>query len=103
MKIRSAHSLRWIGFIRAFSNAVIQILQRDLLSYDEVEKWANSFLQTDMFTYDGLYQEEIGRVYQNTRNLLRSVHIQILSQDELPHKEKLQAIFLKTLASLQGF
>ena len=44
------------------ANAVIQILQRDLLSYDEVEKWVNSFLQPDTFTYDGSYQEEIGRV-----------------------------------------
>jgi hypothetical protein len=85
------------------ANAVIQILQRDLLSYDEVEKWANSFLQPDMFKYDGSYQEEIGRVYQNTRNLLRSVQVQLLRQDELPHKEKLQASFLKVLESLQGF
>jgi hypothetical protein len=85
------------------ANAVIQILQRDLLSYEEVEKWVKSFLQPDTFTYDGSYQEEVGRVYQNTRNLLRSVHIQVFSQDELPQKEKLQAIFLKVLESLQGF
>jgi hypothetical protein len=85
------------------SNAVIQILQRDLLSYDEVEQWANSFLQADKFTYDGSYQEEMNRVYQNTRNLLRSVHLQILAQDELPYKEKLQELLLKTLQSLQEF
>jgi hypothetical protein len=85
------------------ANAVIQILQRDLLSYDEVERWVNSFLQPQTFTSEGSYQEVIGRVYQNTRNLLRSVHIQVLIQDELPHKEKLQTIFLKALQSLQGF
>lgn len=85
------------------ANAVIQIFQRDLLSHDEIEKWTNSFLQPDMFTYDGSYQEEVGRVYQNARNLLRSIHVQILSQDALLHKEKLQAAFLKALESLQGF
>lgn len=85
------------------SNAVIQILQRDLINFDEVEKWANSFLQADKFTYDGSYREEISRVYQNTRNLLRSIHLQILSQDELPHKEKLQILLLKVLEALQQF
>ena len=85
------------------ANAVIQIFQRALLSDDEVEKWANSFLQRDLFTYEGSYQEEVGRVYQNARNLLRSIHVQILSQAELAHKEKLQAIFLNVLEDLQQF
>jgi hypothetical protein len=85
------------------ANAVIQIIQRDLLSYDKVEKWANSFLQPDKFTYGGSYQEEISRVYQNTRNLLRSVHLQILGHDELPHKEKFQMLLLNALQSLDQF
>jgi hypothetical protein len=85
------------------SNAVIQILQRDLLSYEEVEEWVNRFLQADKFTYDGTFKEEVSRLYQNTRNFLRSVHLQVLTQDELPQKEKLQMLFLKTLQSLQEF
>ena len=85
------------------SNAVIQILQRELLSYEEVEEWANNFLQADTFTYEGTFKEEVSRLYQNTRNLLRSVHLQVLTHEELPQKEKLQMLFLKTLQSLQEF
>ena len=85
------------------ANAVIQILQRDRLAYAEVETWANRFLQAGPFTYDGAFQEDISRLYQNTRNLLRSVHVQVLTQDELPQKEKLQRLFLETLTSLQEF
>lgn len=85
------------------ANAVAEILQRGLLNLAHVEKWASEFLQPDKFTYDGTFKEDISRVYQNTRNLLRSVYLQILSRDELPHKEKLQVIFLKVLDSLQQF
>ena len=48
-------------------------------------------------------KEEVSRLYQNTRNLLRSVHLQVLTHEELPQKEKLQMLFLKTLQSLQEF
>jgi hypothetical protein len=83
------------------ANAIIEVLQRGLLDVDFVEKWANDFLQGDKFTYNGTFQEEISRLYQNTRNLLRSVHIEILSRDEFPYKEKLQMLLLKVLQSLE--
>ena len=85
------------------ANAIVEILNRDLLDFGAVEQWVNSFVQTDMFTFSGTFHEEISRVYQNTRNFLRSVHLQILGRDELPHKEKLQMLLLKVLQSLQQF
>ena len=85
------------------ANAIIEVLQRGLLDIDFVEKWANDFLQADKFTYNGNFQEEISRLYQNTRNLLRSVHIHMSDRDKFPHKEKLQMLLLNTLQSLQQF
>ena len=85
------------------ANAIGEILQRGLLGLDYVEKWSNDFLQPDKFTYDGTFKEDVSRLYQNTRNLLRSVHLQTISRDELPYKEKLQSIFLNVLESLHQF
>jgi len=85
------------------ASAIIQIFQRNLVTYDEVEKWTNGFLQTDKFTYNGIFQEENSRVYQNTRNLLRSIYLQIPGAKEFPNKEKLQVLFLQVLQSLQRF
>jgi len=85
------------------ANAILEILQRDLLVYEEIENWSNHFLQADKFTYDGTYREEIGHMYQNTRNLLRSVYLQLLDREEFPQKEKLQGLLLNILQSLQQF
>ena len=83
------------------ASAVLEILQRDLLMNEEIEKWSNHFLQADKFSHDGTYQEDIGHMYQNTRNLLRSVYLQLLGSEEFPQKEKLQGLLLNRLQSLQ--
>jgi len=76
-------------------------LQRDLLVNEEIEKWSNHFLQADKFTHHGTYQEDIGHMYQNTRNLLRSVYLEVLGREEFPQKGKLQGLLWNVLQSLQ--
>ena len=85
------------------ANAIIEILRRDLLDLGEVENWANSFIQTEKFAYTGIFHEESSRMYQNTRNLLRSLYLQLLSLDEFPHKAELESRFLKAIQSLEQF
>ena len=83
------------------ASAILEILQRDLLAYEDIEKWSNHFLQSGKFSSDGTYQEEIGHMYQNTRNLLRSVYLEVLGRNELPYKETLQHLLLNRLQTLQ--
>ncbi|HET9906162.1 MAG TPA: DUF2785 domain-containing protein [Anaerolineales bacterium] len=85
------------------ANAVAEILQRGVLDLEYVESWAGGFLQPEKFTFDGTFKEDISRLYQNTRNLLRSVHIQVFSRAEIRNKENLQMLLLKALQSLQQF
>ena len=85
------------------AGAILEILRRDLLVDEEIEHWADHFLQPDKFTHGGRYQEEIGHMYQNTRNLLRSVYLQLFDINEFPQKEKLQSLLLTTLQALTQF
>lgn len=84
------------------ANAVIQIFKRNLLSYSEIEAWINSLLSPNGFSWRGdHYQEVISRAFQNTRNLLRSVYLEILNAEEVSEKEELNSLFLDTLQTLQ--
>lgn len=85
------------------ASAITEVLQRGLLDIDFVEKWAKDFLQPDKFKYNGMFEEETSRLYQNTRNLWRSLYLQTVNRDELPHSEKLQMLLLQVLQSLQQF
>lgn len=87
------------------ASAVIEILRRDLIPPERVEGWARSLTAPDGLDWKGVYIDEAkNRAFQNTRNLLRSIHLQLqLDEEQLPRREQLIPIFLDTLRNLKPY
>jgi len=100
------HSTDWVyihGEDDRLAKAVIEILRRDLIPLEEVAAWTQSFLETDGQPWNGVYVDERrNRAFQNTRNLLRSLYLRLVSMPgDLPKHEGLTHYFLKTLNELK--
>lgn len=84
------------------ANAIAQTLRRNLLPTEEVRHWAVSFVGEN---WHGAYADEArNRAFQNTRNLLRSIYLELRNdENEMERREEYEAIFLETLNSLKSF
>lgn len=87
------------------ASAVIEILRRDLVPLEKVKAWTRYFTSPDGLDWKGVYtDDEKNRAYQNTRNLLRSIHLQLqLDEEQLPRREQLIQIFLDALRNLKPY
>lgn len=85
--------------------AVIEILRRGLVPVEEVEAWTRSLTEPDGGNWKGVYSEEgRNRAFQNTRNLLRSIYLQLLlDEGEMPDREPLRVLFLNALKNMKPF
>jgi hypothetical protein len=86
------------------ASAVIEVLRRNLIPPEKVETWAKSFLQPDGKDWKNAFVDEArNRAFQNTRNLLRSIYLGLLfDQETMPGKEALTGIFFNVLKSLKS-
>ena len=87
------------------ASAVIEILRRNLIPLEKVEAWIRSLTAPDGLNWKGAYiDEEKNRAFQNTRNLLRSIHLHLLlDEEQLPRREQLIHIFLDALRNLKPY
>ncbi len=87
------------------ASAVLEILRRDLIPLEKVEAWTRACTAPDGLDWKGVYiDEERNRAFQNTRNLLRSIHLQLLLDEEnLPQREQLIHIYLDALRDLKTY
>lgn len=85
--------------------AVTEILRGGLVSYEKVEDWTTSFLKPDGGDWKGAYVEnERNRAFQNIRNLLRSIYLQLLlDEEEMPDRERLTEVLLTALKNLKPY
>ena len=84
------------------ASAVSQTLHRDLISVEKVEAWSKSFIEHD---WKGAYtDEERNRAFQNTRNLLRSIYLELKNDEgELSKRDEYKRIFLEALKNLKPY
>jgi hypothetical protein len=87
------------------ASAVIEILRRDLIPLEKVKVWICSLTSPNGLNWKGAYiDEEKNRAFQNTRNLLRSIHLHLLlGEEQLPRREQLMSIFLDALRNLKPY
>ncbi len=87
------------------ASAILEILRRDLISLEQVESWAKSFTAPDGKDWRGAYlDEERNHAFQNTRNLLRSVYLALVTQPkEFPNRESLIGIGMNSVQALHPF
>jgi hypothetical protein len=105
---KMVHSTRYVyihGEDERLADAVIEILRRDLVSLNQLEIWTRSFREPDGKDWKGAYvDEERSRAFHNTRNLLRSIHLMLITQQEdFADREQLVRLFLSTVESLKPY
>lgn len=100
-KMRSAADWIYVhGEDGRLARTVVATLARDALSTEEVKAWSESLIAD----WKGAWQDEPRtRAYFNTRNLLRAIHLSVLSATELPRKDELSAIFLDAVIAMRPF
>ena len=85
--------------------AVIEILRHNSIPFEKVDSWTRSLTEPDGMDWKGVYvEEERNRAFQNTRNLLRSVYLQILLEDEeLTNRDRFSETILNALKNLNHY
>jgi hypothetical protein len=108
ISVKMIHSTNHVyihGEDERLASAILEILRRNQIPFDQVESWTKSFSAPDGKDWKGAYvDEERNRAFQNTRNLLRSVYMALVSQpDEFPNRESLMVIVMNSLQVLRPF
>lgn len=101
VKMRAASEWIYVhGEDDRLARAIVTAFTRDLLTIEQVKSWIEALSAN----WKGAWQEEASaRAYFNVRNLLRAIHIRVLSAKELPHKDDLSALLLDSVNSLRPF
>jgi hypothetical protein len=87
------------------ASAVLEIFKRDLISLNQLQAWTSSLAEPDGRDWKGVYvEEERNRAYQNTRNLLRSIYLAIVSrQEEIPDGDEIARLLLNALNEIRRY
>lgn len=103
--IHATHHIYIHGEDERIANAVVEILCRDALSLNQLEAWAKTFSRPDGTDWKGAYVEENrNRAYQNTRNLLRSMYLALISQpEEFADRDPSARLLLNTLDEIKRY
>lgn len=99
------HSTNYIyihGEDERLASAVNQILRRDQIPVENIKAWAGSFTAQD---WAGAYtDEDRNRAFQNTRNILRSIYLELMQSEQGSSKQvEFESIFLEALQNLKPF
>ncbi len=84
------------------ASAVTQVLRRDLIPAEDLKHWAISFVEQNW--KDAYMSEEKSRAFQNTRNLLRSIYLELKNNEsEMPGRDEYELIFFEVLKNLKPY
>jgi len=89
------HSTNWLYFHGEddrLANAVVGILQQDLISFDFVETWLKSLVEPEVSWVGAYTDSDRAKAFHNTRNFLRSL-AQLIGSTE-PWAETLNTVHL---------
>src|SRR5260221_9986930 len=100
------HSTNWVyihGEDDRLANAVLMILQRNLVTTDFLKTWLDSFIKPEK-SWNGAYMEEgQAKAFHNSRDFLRSLSVTIRTADEIPEKETLAKLVYEALDNLKPY
>jgi hypothetical protein len=100
-------STNWVylhGEDDRLSRAVVEILRRGALSATYMRKWLNTFLKPGGDSWKGAWtEEESARAFFNVRNFMRSLYVQVVTEDELPLQDELEKMILETVQKLRPY
>ncbi len=100
------HSTSWVyihGEDERLANAMMTILQRNLITDDFLRKWLKSITQPEK-SWNGAYMDEgHAKAFHNTRNFLRSLAEGIRSTEELPNKAEITSAIYEAIDDLKPY
>jgi hypothetical protein len=87
------------------ASAIMEILRRHLVQTDQLASWTKSLIAPDGKDWKGAYMdEERNRAFQNTRNLLRSVYLELIAQPgDFLDRDRLTNLVFESLKELRPF
>jgi hypothetical protein len=101
---RSTGHLYIHGEDERLAAAVTQVLRHDLVGTKDIKQWALTFV--DQNWKDAYTDEGKSRAFHNTRNLLRSIYIEIKNnegEDPTPKWKAVEAIIFEVLNGLKPY
>ena len=100
-KMRS--STNWIyihGEDDRLARAIVTAFAREALTLDQIKNWFEKLASNWKGAWDN---EDQSRAYFNARNLLRAIHLRILSTKDLPRQEELSALAQEAITTMRPF
>lgn len=86
------------------SRAVLEILQRGTLPITNLQEWLNSLLVPNDGAWKGAWtKEDSTRAFFNVRNFLRSLYLQVATEDEFPLKDELKQVIVDAIQKLRPY
>jgi len=83
------------------SAAVLSILRRDMLPKSAIKGWIASFTSPN---WKGAWtNEESTHAFFNVRNFLRSLYLQVATEENLPNHDELEKMFLDGIQKLRPY
>ena len=83
------------------SAAVLSILRRDMLPISAFKEWRDVFTAHN---WKGAWtKEKSTRAFFNVRNFLRSLYLQVTTEEDLPNQDKLEKMLLNTIQELRPY
>jgi Protein of unknown function (DUF2785) len=103
--VQSTNHVYIHGEDERLASAVQEIFRREVLPLDKVEDWTKSFIEPNGQGWKGAYvEEERNRAFQNTRNLLRSIYLALVTQPgEFPDREGITGLVLDAIHALRPY
>ena len=98
-------SIHWVyiyGEDDRLSRAALEILRRNTLPSTFIHNWLKSFLEPESGAWKGAWaEEETAHAFFNVRNFLRSLYLQVTTEDGLLLQEELENMLLETVQNLR--
>lgn len=86
------------------SSAVLTIFQRGLLDLTVIKEWLNSLTRPKVGSWKGAWTKgESTCAFFNVRNFLRSLYLQVTTEDEVPQQEELEQILSESIQNLKSY
>ena len=86
------------------SAAVLIVLRRGLLDLPVIKEWLDSLTNPKNGSWKGAWtREESTRAFFNVRNFLRSLYLQVTTENDLPNQDESEKIILEAIQSLRPY
>lgn len=107
VRAKLIQSTAWVyvhGEDDRLSAAVLVIFQRGLLDPPVIQEWLESLINPKSGTWKGAWtKEDSTHAFFNVRNFLRSLYLQVTTENNLPNQDELEKIILEAIQSLRPY